>query len=123
MAVSYNRLWEVLINNNFNEQCLSNEFYYKNFQVSDEEEIVNNSMLYIQTCKRNLDKGFEDVSDKIKEIGGKQSFELCLNELEINEIVDSILLHENATANEKNEVYKLARLRNIQVREIDFDKV
>lgn len=111
------------INHNFNVQCLSNEFYYKYFYVSDEKEIVNNSMMYVQKCKKTLDEGFGDVSDRIKEIGGKQSFELCLNELEINEIVDGILLHENATESEKNEVYKLARLRNIQVEEIDFDKV
>ena len=80
-------------------------------------------MIYIQNCKKTLDKGFEEVSDRIKEIGGKQSFELCLNELEISEIVDCILLHKNATANEKTEVYKLAKLRNVQVKEIDFDKM
>ena len=111
------------IDNDYNFQYLSREFYLKHFFVSDEEKIVNDSMIYIQNCKKTLDKGFEEVLDRIKEIGGKQSFELCLNELEINEIVDGILLHENATESEKNEVYKLARLRNVQVEEIDFDKV
>lgn len=59
-----------------------------------EDEIVNNSMLYIQDCKRMLDKGFEDVSDKIKSVGGKPCFELCINEIEMNEIVDRILLYK-----------------------------
>lgn len=111
------------IDNDYNFQYLSREFYLKHFFVSDEEKIVNDSMIYIQNCKKTLDKGFEEVSDRIKEIGGKQSFELCLNELEINQIVDCILLHKNATANEKTEVYKLAKLRNVQVKEIDFDKM
>ena len=111
------------IDNDYNFQYLSREFYLKHFFVSDEEKIVNDSMIYIQNCKKTLDKGFEEVSDRIKEIGGKQSFELCLNELEINQIVDCILLHKNATENEKTEVYKLAKLRDVQVKEIDFDKM
>lgn len=78
-------------------------------------------MLYIQDCKKMLDKGFENVADKIKMVGGKQSFELSLNEIEINEIVDYILLHKYADENEKNEVYKLAKLKNVQIKEIDFD--
>jgi hypothetical protein len=28
-----------------------------------------------------LDKGFEDVSDKINRVDGKQSFELCLSKI------------------------------------------
>lgn len=88
-----------------------------------EDEIVNNSMLYIQDCKRMLDKGFEDVSDKIKSVGGKPCFELCIYEIEMNEIVDRILLYKNANENEKNEVYKLAKLRNVRIKEIDFEDV
>lgn len=111
------------IEKDYNFLCLANDFYRKHFFMNDEEKIVNDSMIYIQECKKNLDKGFEAVSDRIKEIGGKQSFELDLIELEISEIVDYILLHKNATVNEKNEVYKLAKLRNVQVKEIDFDNM
>lgn len=111
------------IENNYNLQWLSNQFYDKNFYMDDEDEIVNNSMLYIRDCKRMLGEGFEDVSDKIKSVGGKQCFELCINETETNEIVDCILLHKNANENEKIEVYKLAKLRNVQIKEIDFDDV
>ena len=85
--------------------------------------VIDNNLRQSGWIIQDLDESFGDVSDRIKEIGGKQSFELCLNELEINEIVDGILLHENATESDKNEVYKLARLRNVQVEEIDFDKV
>ena len=111
------------IEKDYNFLCLANEFYRKHFFMNDEEKIVNDSMIYIQECKNKLDKGFDEVSDRIKEIGGKQSFELDLIELEISEIVDYILLHKNATVNEKNEVYKLAKLRNVQVEEIDFDNM
>lgn len=105
----------------YNPQYLARKFYLKNLYIDNEEKIIDNCMLYIQDCKKMLDKGFENVADKIKMVGGKQSFELSLNEIEINEIVDYILLHKYADENEKNEVYKLAKLKNVQIKEIDFD--
>ena len=87
------------IEKDYNFLCLANDFYRKHFFMNDEEKIVNDSMIYIQECKKNLDKGFEAVSDRIKEIGGKQSFELDLIELEISEIVDYILFLKIATVN------------------------
>ena len=56
-------------------------------------------------------------------VGGKQNFELHLNEIEINKIIDCILLHKNADESEKNAVYKLANLRDIQIKEVDFDNL
>ena len=91
--------------NNCDLPSLSKAFYIKNFYRNDENEIVNNGMLFIQKCKKALDKSFEDVSDKIKMVGGKQNFELHLNE------------------SEKNAVYKLANLRDIQIKEVDFDNL
>ena len=38
---------------------------------------------------------------EIKKVSEKQSFELCLNEIEINELVECILLHKNTPSNEK----------------------
>lgn len=90
---------------------------------NDENEIVNNGMLFIQKCKKALDKSFEDVSDKIKMVGSKQNFELHLNEIEINKIIDCILLHKSADESEKNVVYKLANFRDIQIKEVDFDNL
>ncbi|RHQ89610.1 hypothetical protein DWX80_18385 [Ruminococcus sp. AF21-3] len=69
---------------------MARKFYLKNLYIDNEEKIIDNCMLYIQDCKKMLDKGFENVADKIKMVGGKQSFELSLNEIEINEIVDYI---------------------------------
>ena len=109
--------------NNCDLPSLSKDFYMKNFYRNDENEIVNNGMLFIQKCKKALDKSFEDVSDKIKMVGGKQNFELHLNEIEINKIIDCILLHKNADESEKNAVYKLANLRDIQIKEVDFDNL
>ncbi len=60
---------------------------------------------------------------EIKKVSEKQSFELCLNEIEINELVEYILLHKNTPSNEKNEVYKLAERSNVQIREIDFENI
>ena len=65
-----------------------------------------------------LDKGFEDVSDKINRVDGKQSFELCLSK-----IVDWILLHKKENINERNKVHKLIELRNVRIIDIDFDDV
>lgn len=56
-------------------------------------------------------------------VGGKQNFELHLNEIEINKIIDCILLHKNADESEKNAVYKLENLRDIQIKEVDFDNL
>ena len=55
----------------YNPQYLARKFYLKNLYIDNEEKIIDNCMLYIQDCKKMLDKGFENVADKIKMVGGK----------------------------------------------------
>ena len=67
---------------------------------------------------------FDDVRDKIKDIAGKQCFELKLSaEISINDIVDSIVLHDKASTEEKSLAYKLRDSSGISIMETDFDKL
>lgn len=106
-----------------NMQYLSNEFYRNNFFLEDEEKIISISMSYIQECRNKLNKVFEEISDHIKMIANKQCFELRLGEIHIEEIVECVLLHNNASTDEKDMIYNLTKQRKIPVKELDFDSM
>lgn len=57
-------------------QTLSNEFYGEVFALQDDDEIASKSMAYIDFVKDKINYIFDDVNDKIKDIAGKQCFEL-----------------------------------------------
>lgn len=104
-----------------NMQVLANEFYRNNCFPQEEAELIENSMKFIEKNKLILNQVFEDVREKIKKIGNKQCFELEMNEFGIKDIVESILLHQNASDEEKKCVYFLANANGITVNELDFN--
>ncbi len=109
---------------NYNLQALSNEFYRDVFYLQDEDEIIRKSMEFIEEMRDKLNYIFNDVQDKIKKIGGKQCFELKLsNEIRIKDIIDSIILYDKASIEEKDLAYKLATSSGVSILEKDFDKL
>ncbi len=107
----------------YNLLILANKFYYDNWIIQDEKEIMEKSMEFIMENKVRLNSIFFDVQDKIKEVGGKECFELRLNDISSKDIVDCIILHQNASIEEKEYVYKLANHQRISVKEWDFDRL
>lgn len=107
----------------YNLQTLSNEFYRVVFALKNDDEIVSKSMAFIDFVEDKVNYIFDDVRDKIKDIAGKQCFELKLSaEISINDIVDSIVLHDKASTEEKSLAYKLRDSSGISIIETDFDK-
>lgn len=59
----------------YNLQTLSNEFYRVVFALKNDDEIVSKSMAFIDFVEDKVNYIFDDVRDKIKDIAGKQCFE------------------------------------------------
>lgn len=102
-------------------QELTHEFYVDMLGIENDDEIVKKSMLFILNYRKKLNEVFEHIQDKIKKIGDKECFELNLMDIGVKDIVDCIILHSNASSEEKECVYKLARLNAVDVKEVDFN--
>lgn len=101
-------------------QGLCHDFYIDTLGLEDDEEIIKKSSEFILSHRKKLNEIFDHVQDKIKTIGGKKCFELTLADVCIKDIVDCIILHNNANVEEKECVYNLAKLNDVDVKEIDF---
>lgn len=105
-------------------RTLSNDFYVSVLGLNDDDEIVEKSMEYINDISDKVNYIFDDVSDKIKDIAGKQCFELQISDdISVKDIVDCIILHDKANDEEKSLAYKLQNSSGISIIETDFDKL
>lgn len=111
------------LENECNLQYLAREFYIDNFDIQDDNRIIEKSMEFIEKNKSGINSAFEDVRDRIKDIGGKECFELVLDDVCAKDIVDQIILHTKVKCDEKEHIHKLAGFQRIAIKEIDFDGI